>query len=95
MARSRSGITATAMTVATAVTDRLLGQHVRIGVLPQVYAATAPDVRGGEYYGPDGYREMRGHPHRVPIPTPGQDTGVAAKLWDLTADLTKVDPDPA
>jgi hypothetical protein len=30
----------------------------------------------------------------VPIPTPGQDTETAAKLWDLTAELTKVDPDP-
>jgi protochlorophyllide reductase len=68
---------------------------VRIGVLPQVYAATAPQVRGGEYYGPDGFREIRGHPRRVPIPTPGQDTTVAAGLWDLTARLTKVDPDPA
>ena len=95
MSRSRGGFTGTAMAVATAIADRLFGQDVRIGVLPQVYAATAPEVRGGEYYGPDGFREIRGHPQRVPIPTPGQDTEVASKLWDLTAELTKVDPDPA
>jgi len=95
MSRSRSGIAGTAMGLATAIGDRLFSQNVQVGVLPQVYAATAPEVRGGEYYGPDGFREIRGHPRRVPIPTPGQDTEVAAKLWDLTAELTKVDPDPA
>jgi NAD(P)-dependent dehydrogenase (short-subunit alcohol dehydrogenase family) len=95
MSRSRSGMVGTAMAVATAIGDRLFGQDVRIGVLPQVYAATAPEVRGGGYYGPDGFREIRGHPQRVPIPTPGQDTEVAAGLYDLTAKLTKVDPDPA
>jgi protochlorophyllide reductase len=95
MSRSRSGLAGSAMAVATAIGDRLFGQNVRIGVLPQVYAATAPEVRGGEYYGPDGFREIHGHPHRVPIPTPGQDTEVAAGLWDLTAELTKVEPDPA
>jgi NAD(P)-dependent dehydrogenase (short-subunit alcohol dehydrogenase family) len=75
--------------------DRLVGQNVWFGVLPQVYAATAPDVRGGEYFGPDGLFEMRGHPHRVAIPKQGQDPDLAARLWRRTAELTKVDPDPA
>lgn len=75
--------------------DKLFGQNVRIGALPQVYAATAPDVEGGAYYGPDGLGEMRGHPHRVGIPSPGRDTATAAGLWTLSAELTKVEPDPA
>lgn len=75
--------------------DRIFGQSVRIGVLPQVYAATSPDVHGGAYYGPDGVMEARGHPREVPIPGPAQNTTAAAALWELSAELTKVGPDPA
>ncbi len=35
------------------------------GALPSLYAATMPDVRGGEYFGPDGRFERRGTPTRV------------------------------
>ena len=34
--------------------NRLIGQSVEQGTLPTLYAATAPDVEGGEYFGPDG-----------------------------------------
>jgi protochlorophyllide reductase len=96
MARSRGrSPMAAAISFFGGLGDRLIGQHVRIGVLPQVYAATSAEVRGGEYYGPDGLLEMRGYPHRVSIPKAGQDAELAARLWDRTAELTKVDPDPA
>jgi protochlorophyllide reductase len=52
-------------------------------------------VSGGEYYGPSGFREMRGHPTRVRASKQASDPGSAARLWELTADLTKVEPDPA
>jgi NAD(P)-dependent dehydrogenase (short-subunit alcohol dehydrogenase family) len=89
------GVTGTAIRLLSGIADRLIAQNVRMGVLPQVYAATAPDVHGGEYYGPDQLREMRGHPHRIPVPVPGQDIIAAAGLWALSAELTKVEPDPA
>jgi NAD(P)-dependent dehydrogenase (short-subunit alcohol dehydrogenase family) len=95
MARSHNGVAGQLIGVFGRIGDRLLAQHVRMGVLPQVYAATMPDVHGGEYYGPDGLMEMRGGPHRVGIPGPGRNEAVAAGLWDLSAELTKVDPDPA
>jgi NAD(P)-dependent dehydrogenase (short-subunit alcohol dehydrogenase family) len=90
-----NGVMRAVTRVSTAIGDRLLGQNVRMGALPQVYAATAQDVRGGEYYGPNGPREMRGHPRQVGIPAGGRDSATAAALWDLSAELTKVDPDPA
>jgi len=31
---------------------RLIAQPARQGALPILYAATAPDVRGGQYFGP-------------------------------------------
>ena len=47
--------------------NTLFAQSAAMGALPQLYAATAPDVRGGEYYGPDGLGELWGHPKRVDV----------------------------
>ena len=38
-----------------------------MGALPTLRAATDPAVRGGQYYGPDGFRELRGHPVLVEL----------------------------
>ena len=35
------------------------GQKPEMGALPTLYAATAPDVQGGDYYGPGGWLELR------------------------------------
>lgn len=96
MSRSRgTGTFARVMEATNQVGDRIFGQPVRTGALPQLYAATAPDVRGGEYYGPAGIGQLRGLPRRVAVPPSGRDTDVAGKLWELTATLTGVKPDPA
>ena len=42
--------------------NRIVAQSDAEGALPQLYAATMPNVTGGEYYGPDGPFEMRGQP---------------------------------
>ncbi|MEJ2857828.1 MULTISPECIES: oxidoreductase [unclassified Saccharothrix] len=73
----------------------LLAQSVEMGTLPQLYAATAPDVVGGAYYGPDGFRGTRGYPTRVGSTAAAKDELAASRLWDLTAKLTGVAPDPA
>jgi protochlorophyllide reductase len=73
----------------------LFAQSAQAGALPQLYAATAPGVTGGEFYGPDGFREIRGHPTLVHASKQANDPENATRLWQLTADLTKVEPDPA
>ena len=40
----------------------LMSQSAQMGALPTLRAATDPGVRGGQYYGPDGIGEQRGHP---------------------------------
>ncbi|MFI9006379.1 oxidoreductase [Actinosynnema sp. NPDC053489] len=72
-----------------------LSQSVEVGALPQLYAATSPDVRPGGYYGPDGFRELRGHPAPARSSTAARDDLAASRLWDLTAKLTGVAPDPS
>ncbi len=44
---------------------RPLAQRPEAGALPQLYAATAPEARGGDLIGPDGRGELRGAPTRV------------------------------
>lgn len=73
-----------------AIGDRLLGQPDHMGALPQLYAATMPDVRPDDYWGPDAFREQRGHPARVGRTDRARDEGAAARLWARSEELTGV-----
>ena len=70
--------------------NRILAQSATMGALPTLYAATMPDVKGGEFYGPDGIGEMRGHPHKTGSTRASNDAAVAAKLWRKAEELTGV-----
>ena len=59
MSRSRGGLFGTAMEQVTDFGNSLFGQNVRIGVLPQLFAATAEQAEGGRYYGPRGLATAR------------------------------------
>jgi len=74
----------------------LLMQSAEQGARPQLHAATAPDVRGGDYYGPGGWGEVRGRRvRRLDPPAAARDRDLAARLWAVSAELTGVDVDPA
>ena len=73
------------------VVNRVVSQSAQMGALPQLYAATSPAVRGGEYIGPDGFLEMRGYPTVVQPNGRGKDTVDAARLWAESVRLTGVD----
>jgi protochlorophyllide reductase len=75
--------------------NRLVSQGVAAGALPALYAATAADVRGGEYFGPTSLGETRGFPGRVMASAAAYDEHAARLLWERTALLTGVTPDPA
>jgi NAD(P)-dependent dehydrogenase (short-subunit alcohol dehydrogenase family) len=67
---------------------RLISQSAAKGALPQLYAATAPEVKGGEYFGPNGIAESFGYPKRVDSIPESKDVAVAARLWSVSEDLT-------
>jgi NAD(P)-dependent dehydrogenase (short-subunit alcohol dehydrogenase family) len=76
--------------------SRLLAQPGSQGALPTLYAATAPDVAGNDYFGPDGLLEMRGHPTRVSRSAAAKDPADARRLWTVSEELTGVQwPDVA
>jgi NAD(P)-dependent dehydrogenase (short-subunit alcohol dehydrogenase family) len=70
--------------------NRLIAQPDSAGALPQLYAATMPDVIPGEYFGPDGLFQLRGHPTRVGSSAAARDDEAARRLWQLSEELTGV-----
>lgn len=68
----------------------LIAQSDAQGALPTLYAATAPEIRGGRFYGCDGFREMRGYPAEVRAETQAYDEALAARLWEISEQLTGV-----
>ena len=73
-----------------AISNRLLAQSAERGALPTLYAATAPGVKGGEYYGPDGIAEMRGFPAKTEAIPEAYERETGSRLWQASEDLTGV-----
>lgn len=73
-----------------ALGDKLVGQPDHMGALPQLYAATMPDVGPNDYWGPDAFREQRGYPKRVGRSERAQDASTAQRLWNRSEELTEV-----
>jgi NAD(P)-dependent dehydrogenase (short-subunit alcohol dehydrogenase family) len=78
------------MRIGTKVSDRVFSQSDAMGALPQLYAATMPDVTPDAYYGPDGFLEQRGHPKRVGRTRRASDPEAAKRLWAMSEQLTGV-----
>ncbi|MEL6343134.1 MAG: oxidoreductase [Myxococcota bacterium] len=73
------------------VANAVFAQSAAKGALPQLYAATAPDVQGNDYFGPSGLFEMWGSPKKAAISTRGQDVDLADRLWQRSVEETGVD----
>ena len=73
-----------------AVGNRVFAQDAVAGAWPTVYAATMPDVRGGDYYGPDGFAQLRGLPNRVGSSAAARDRDTARRLWEVSVERTGV-----
>lgn len=65
-------------------------QSASRGALPVLHAATAPDVEGGEFFGPAGLLQTRGRPTRVSVSSLARDELVARELWRVSEQLTGV-----
>ena len=86
LGRSVPGWAKPLFTVAGAV----LFQGAAMGALPTLRAATDPDVVGGQYYGPEGLGEMRGHPKLVSSSAQSHDEDLQHRLWAVSEELTGV-----
>ncbi len=65
-------------------------QEKEMGALPEIRAAVDPNVKGGEYYGPGGFNEMKGFPVLVQSNAASHNLEDAKKLWEISEKLTGV-----
>jgi NAD(P)-dependent dehydrogenase (short-subunit alcohol dehydrogenase family) len=61
-----------------------------MGALATLRAATDPSVLGGQYYGPAGFQELRGHPVLVSSSAQSRDEAIQNRLWAVSEELTGV-----
>ncbi|WP_435118007.1 oxidoreductase [Halolamina sp. C58] len=73
--------------------NALLAQSATQGALPMLYAATEAEIDGGEYVGPGGLMNMRGAPETQESSAASYDEETAARLWDVSEELTGVEYD--
>ncbi len=73
---------------------RLVLNSAAEGALPTLRAATDATVEGGEYFGPSGWFELARGATRVDTSPAARDSSAARRLWDLSVELTGVDPLP-
>lgn len=68
----------------------LFAQSAAMGALPTLRAAADPTAVSGSYYGPDGFRELRGYPVLVRSNRLARSEDDAKHLWDVSEKLTGV-----
>ena len=68
----------------------LTAQDAAMGALPTLRAATDPDVLGGQYFGPDGFAQLRGYPKVVASSSRSHDIAAQNRLWKVSEELTGV-----
>jgi NAD(P)-dependent dehydrogenase (short-subunit alcohol dehydrogenase family) len=73
----------------------LVAQPASDAALAVLFAAMAPEAKGGAYYGPTGWGETRGAPGMSKIFPQARDPITASRLWALSEKLTgQVAPKP-
>lgn len=68
--------------------NSITGQPADQGATYQLYAATSPDAQAGEFYGPK--RTLWGEVVRVGLNARARNTADAARLWQISEQLTGV-----
>ncbi|WP_067698767.1 oxidoreductase [Nocardia jejuensis] len=66
-------------------------QSAEMGALPTLRAATDPQVRGGEFFGPE--NNTKGYPIRIEADASAHDPDTAGRLWAEAQRLTGVEYD--
>jgi NAD(P)-dependent dehydrogenase (short-subunit alcohol dehydrogenase family) len=67
---------------------RPFAQGKDAGALPTVRAAADPVAQGGEYWGPDGWRQLKGSPTVVQARNRARDIHTASALWSMAETMT-------
>ncbi|MDP2287801.1 MAG: oxidoreductase [Actinomycetota bacterium] len=68
----------------------MFGQSAEMGAMPSLFAATAPDLNGDSYIGPNGAGQWKGYPQLVDRSAAAIDFAAATRLWSVSEELTGV-----
>jgi len=68
----------------------IVAQPAEKGALPTICAASHPDLRGGEYIGPDGFGNHKGDPALTDEAGKMFKADLSARLWEVSESLTGV-----
>ena len=63
------------------------------GAWPTLMAATSDEIEGGDYTGPARFGETSGRAQKVSSTDRARDPELAARLWDVSVEMTGVDPE--
>ncbi|WP_377273408.1 oxidoreductase [Peterkaempfera sp. SMS 1(5)a] len=88
--RDMSAFVRVAMSPRLRLLTSWLMQSPQMGALPSLRAATDPQVRGGEYYGPPGRAQFTGYPARVESSDRSHDIEAQRRLWQESERLTGI-----
>ncbi|MET9337547.1 oxidoreductase [Nonomuraea sp. NPDC003804] len=78
------------MELGQTVTNAVFAQSAGRGALPLLFAATVADLPGGSFVGPGGPFEVWGYPTIVDSSPASKDRKAAARLWEISEELTDV-----
>ena len=67
----------------------LMAQDVSMGVLPQLFGATAVAAKGGVFYGPQ-KRNIRGYPAQKEANQSANDAAALKRFWEVSEELTDI-----
>jgi NAD(P)-dependent dehydrogenase (short-subunit alcohol dehydrogenase family) len=67
-----------------------IAQNADMGAEPTLRAAADPSVQNGQYFGPGGFGEQKGHPKLVASSAQSHDEDIQRRLWTVSEELTGV-----
>jgi NAD(P)-dependent dehydrogenase (short-subunit alcohol dehydrogenase family) len=70
--------------------SNFIAQNSDMGAEPTLRAAADPGVQNGQYFGPGGFGEQKGHPKVVASSAQSHDEAVQRRLWTVSEELTGV-----
>jgi NAD(P)-dependent dehydrogenase (short-subunit alcohol dehydrogenase family) len=87
------GISATSIVKLPPLIDRLKDavlMSAEKGCLPILMGATNQELKGGEYIGPDGFRQAFGYPAVLNSNAMSKDRVLAERLWNVSEEITGI-----
>lgn len=70
--------------------NKYFAMTIEQGTLPTLRAACDTNAQSGDYFGPNGFMEMKGYPVKVNTNKLAKDKTVAEKLWEVSEELTGI-----